>query len=183
MARAKNQRSWRPRFSLCSTIIVAMLAASGVGLQCRWSPWFKGEVIEADIYSLSREAGSEVAADPAIWLDFDDGRSVGDLPGDYGFRVFDREGNVLYCYPAVWLVDGYTILDEDTIAFSLIGGESNLRRPSVVYFRRRRPEYWWGLAWLPEFWLSLLFSVGLNLSLLRDRRRLRGRQAAGCVRR
>jgi len=38
---------------------------------------------------------------------------------------------------------------------------------------RRRPEYWWGVAWLPEFWLTLLFAAALAFSLWRDRRVLR----------
>ncbi|HEY3322503.1 MAG TPA: hypothetical protein VGP72_18725 [Planctomycetota bacterium] len=39
-------------------------------------------------------------------------------------------------------------------------------------WHRRRPEYWWGIAWLPEFWLTVVFSVGLVWSVWRDRRSL-----------
>ncbi|HEY3323271.1 MAG TPA: hypothetical protein VGP72_22645 [Planctomycetota bacterium] len=41
---------------------------------------------------------------------------------------------------------------------------------------RRRPEHWWGLAWLPEFWLTLLFSGALVWSVRRDRRELRPKE-------
>jgi WD40 repeat protein len=36
-----------------------------------------------------------------------------------------------------------------------------------------RPEQWWGLAWLPEFWIAILLLIALGWSLWRDRRLLR----------
>jgi WD40 repeat protein len=41
----------------------------------------------------------------------------------------------------------------------------------VHLLSRCRPEYWWGVAWLPEFWATLLFGVGLGWSVWRDKRR------------
>ena len=38
---------------------------------------------------------------------------------------------------------------------------------------RRRPEYWWGIAWLPEFWLTVLFGGALVWSVWRERRNTR----------
>ena len=29
---------------------------------------------------------------------------------------------------------------------------------SARLWLNNRPEYWWGVAWLPEFWLTLLFA-------------------------
>lgn len=43
----------------------------------------------------------------------------------------------------------------------------------LCLFQRRRPEQWWGIAWLWEFWATVVFSIALILSLLRDRRRFR----------
>ena len=40
-------------------------------------------------------------------------------------------------------------------------------------YRRRRPEYWYGPAWLPEFWLTVVLSVGMAVSVWRDQRSLR----------
>jgi hypothetical protein len=40
----------------------------------------------------------------------------------------------------------------------------------VRLWRQRRPEPWWGIAWLPESWLTLLFGGVLIWSLFRDRR-------------
>lgn len=39
--------------------------------------------------------------------------------------------------------------------------------------RRHRPEPWWGIAWLPEFWLTALFALLLLWSLVRDFKTLR----------
>ena len=36
-------------------------------------------------------------------------------------------------------------------------------------WERRRPEYWWGMARLLEFWVTLALGVGLLWSLCRDR--------------
>jgi WD40 repeat protein len=43
-------------------------------------------------------------------------------------------------------------------------------------WQRRRPEQWWGVAWLPEFWLTLLLAIGLMLSLWRDRSSVKATQ-------
>ena len=40
-----------------------------------------------------------------------------------------------------------------------------------LILHRRRPEYWWGLAWLPEFWLTAVFAAVLVWSVWRDRKR------------
>ena len=40
-------------------------------------------------------------------------------------------------------------------------------------WHRRRPYEWYGVAWLPEFWLTVVLGGGLLLSLSKDRRRLR----------
>jgi len=36
---------------------------------------------------------------------------------------------------------------------------------------RRRPEYWWGIAWLPEFWIALVAGPGLVAMAVRRLRR------------
>ena len=32
---------------------------------------------------------------------------------------------------------------------------------SVYVYDRRHPEYWYGVAWLPEFWLTLVLGGAL----------------------
>jgi len=46
----------------------------------------------------------------------------------------------------------------------VVGGSEE----SLSIWRRRRPERWWGVFWLPEFWLTLIFSCALLWSLRRD---------------
>ena len=48
---------------------------------------------------------------------------------------------------------------------------------SARVFSRRRPEYWWGLAWLPEFWLTLLFAGALVVSVMKDRQHFEAQAA------
>jgi hypothetical protein len=38
---------------------------------------------------------------------------------------------------------------------------------------RRRPEYWYGVAWLPVFWVTVALGIGLGWNVWRDRRALR----------
>ncbi|TFH61467.1 MAG: WD40 repeat domain-containing protein [Gemmatimonadales bacterium] len=42
---------------------------------------------------------------------------------------------------------------------------------AVRIWHRRRPEYWWGIAWLPEFWIVLLSGGGLLLIGIRNLRK------------
>lgn len=55
------------------------------------------------------------------------------------------------------------------------GGEDLILRvdyTSEHRYHRRRPEYWWGVAWLPEFWLGLVFGGAFVWSVWRDRKQL-----------
>jgi WD40 repeat protein len=37
-------------------------------------------------------------------------------------------------------------------------------------FRQRRPEPWWGIAWLPEFWVMIVLAAALGGNLWREAR-------------
>jgi hypothetical protein len=43
----------------------------------------------------------------------------------------------------------------------------------LAVWSRRRPERWWGIAWLPEFWLTLILAVLLLANVARNWRRAR----------
>jgi len=67
---------------------------------------------------------------------------------------------------------------------SLDGGErlflsAVLERDGISIWRRRRPEWWWGVFWLWEFWLTVAFAGLFVWSVVRDRRvfRLRSQPA------
>lgn len=40
-------------------------------------------------------------------------------------------------------------------------------------WRRIRPERWWGIAWLPHFWIIAALSLALAWSVRRDVLQLR----------
>ena len=44
---------------------------------------------------------------------------------------------------------------------------------SAKLWQRRHPDHFWGVAWLPEFWLTAALAVLLLWSLWRDRRAMR----------
>jgi len=58
--------------------------------------------------------------------------------------------------------------DGDQIATGSLDGTARLWFP-------RRPEYWWGIAWLPEFWIALVSGVGLVAMAVR---RVRSRRSS-----
>lgn len=92
------------------------------------------------------------------------------------FRIVDRAvlcdtvtGQRIHPFPESLEVAQF--LTEDLI-LGLSGSE-------VQVWRRRRPEYAWGIMALPEFWLMPIFLIAAIFSVRRDRRRLKG--AATCV--
>ncbi len=42
-----------------------------------------------------------------------------------------------------------------------------LEKPQFVIYQRRRPEAWWGIAWLPESWVLLAALIGLSVQAFR----------------
>ncbi|HEY3319793.1 MAG TPA: WD40 repeat domain-containing protein [Planctomycetota bacterium] len=56
-----------------------------------------------------------------------------------------------------------------TLGGDILTAHEDLR---VRRWQPRRPEYWWGVAWLPEFWMTVVFASGLGWSVWRDRRQL-----------
>ncbi len=75
-------------------------------------------------------------------------------------------------------VDGrgaqYVALSEE--ADLLVAGTGNWE--GLVIFRRRRPERWWGVFYLWEFWLTAAFAALFVWSVVGDRRALGGKEAA-----
>lgn len=50
-----------------------------------------------------------------------------------------------------------------------------LQKGAAVVWQRRRPEWWWGVAWLPEFWMTFAFAAAFLWSLWKDRKAIAGR--------
>ena len=55
---------------------------------------------------------------------------------------------------------------------------SDYDEENAALWRRRRPEWWWGVAYLPEFWCTLVIALGFVWSVRRDWREM-GRKAEG----
>ncbi|HYG74326.1 MAG TPA: hypothetical protein VEK08_04910 [Planctomycetota bacterium] len=68
----------------------------------------------------------------------------------------------------------YVVGPPDLISASLSPNGENIaaaaRSGAVWLYSKRRPEYWWGLAWLPEFWLTLALGTVFCWSVIGDRR-------------
>jgi hypothetical protein len=67
-------------------------------------------------------------------------------------------------------VDAGWFLDKDTVLIH--------EQHVLELWHRRRPEQWFGLAWLPEFWATLLFAGAFCWSVWRDRRQMQAIEKA-----
>jgi len=98
----------------------------------------------------------------------DESRILAELTETSGYRTLlldTLSGNTLQTFPNqrisyndFWIFppDGEQFVTQDT-------------KTSVLrLYRRHRPEQWWGLAWLPEFWITLALVASLAWSLRRD---------------
>lgn len=70
-----------------------------------------------------------------------------------------------------WLVDAAISNDGNRILTTSDAG------PCRLWFRRR-PEWWWGIAWLPEFWIASFSGSALLFIAARNIRRRFGSPSA-----
>ena len=61
-----------------------------------------------------------------------------------------RDGSMLWKFPE----------ERTTIRYISRTGDRIVTYKGEIW-RRRRPEYWWGIAWLPEFWIALVSGTAL----------------------
>jgi WD40 repeat protein len=94
------------------------------------------------------------------------------------FRIWDAErGELLASYPLEpgdVRSDAWMSADSRAMVYSP-GSWS----PEYALYRRRRPEWWWGVFWLWEFWLTAAFAGALAWSVVADRRALRRMAGSG----
>ncbi len=164
----------QPRFSLPTLVLFVCFVASGFGLGWRWEPWvqndssyetYKAQFLMNPMPILSGTQNEQILIfkNRMIQVDFDrmvllivekDSRqilsTVAKLPGLSGAACgyFLENGSVIVIH------DGSSEKDYTWI------------------FHRRRPEYWYGPAWLWEFWATVIFTLALAASLWKDWRRL-----------
>jgi WD40 repeat protein len=80
------------------------------------------------------------------------------LPGDeHGYSAFNPEGTAIV---------GRSRWKKDVAPFDV--GE---RPTPAEYWKRRRPDVWWGYAVIPAVWVAMLTVVGSIVSLIKDLRR------------
>ncbi|HEY3324268.1 MAG TPA: hypothetical protein VGP72_27705 [Planctomycetota bacterium] len=118
------------------------------------------------------DIGMPVEEGACDWMNFSPTgrRIVGILP-DRTARIWDArtgaELGVLSGVPMGMPGCDAWFLDDDQHVATSVGTATYL-------WSERRPAHKLGVAWLPEFWLTLMFSVGLFWSVWRDRRSLGG---------
>jgi WD40 repeat protein len=95
--------------------------------------------------------GNRVVSDSGIW-DANSGELIcADIRFTDPYSTFSNDGKRIACTNRIQMATG-----PDQVVLSI--------------YQRRRPEWWWGFAWLPEFWLTLMLALATLWSLRRDRR-------------
>ena len=150
-----KKRRFRPRYSLRSLMLFMLLFSASLALREGWSPWQEERVLRVHGVKVDSAAFSP------------DGRRI--VTGhSRGTRVWNAEtGRELYrsyghrgpVYPASFSPTGRRIISASS---------DNTAR----VWQRVRPEWWWGVFWLPQFWFTVLFAVGFVWSLRRDYQQL-----------
>ena len=146
-----------PRFSLRSLILFVVLAGSGYGLWHNRASWQHRLVLERHSHAIESVAYSS------------DGQRIVTASYDNTARVWDAtDGNsltVLAGHSSIVVSAAYSPDDKRIVTSSW----DNTAR----IWRRHRPEQWWGMAWLPEFWLTAALGLLLVWSLRGDTIRFR----------
>jgi hypothetical protein len=75
-----------------------------------------------------------------------------------------KSGERLQTLKGDWCFYNSSTFLPDCERFIAQNWESN----AIHLWRRYRPEYWYGLAWLPEFWITITLVGTLILNLRRD---------------
>lgn len=97
-----------------------------------------------------------------------DGRRAVTSDGNNPLRLWDLEtGEIL----ETW--------EFHRSATFLSNGDLVTQGDCVQRWHRRRPEPWWGIAWLPEFWLMVLLGIVFVRSLFRGNVEKRPTEAGG----
>ena len=119
----------------------------------------------ARITSRSPDGAREVKAG-YWWLDPPPNLAYVEIRDDDTSDYVDAPLAVLTHDRRVWSFAGFSRDGEHVLA--------GTRDGDLWTWRRRRPEWWWGVFWLWEFWLTVVFAALLVWSVWRDRRTLAG---------
>ncbi len=145
-------RRWT-RFSLRSLILLIALITSGTGLWHQWEPWQRGRLLEGHSGPVVSAAFSP-AGKRILTASWDKTASVWDAASGESLVVL--EGHSDYVLSAAYSPDGKRIVT---------ASDDHTAR----VWERRRPECWWGVAWLPQFWRTVVLGVALVWSMIVQR--------------
>ena len=147
-----QKRRFRIRYSLRSLLLLMLLFSASLALREGWSPWRIDSVLTGHAKVVITAAFSP------------DGRRIVTASEDGTARVWDSEtgreldvlkGHIGAVYSAAFSPDGRRIVT------------ASIDRTARVW-RRVRPEWWWGVFWLPQFWAATLLAPAFLWSLRRD---------------
>ena len=171
-----------PRFSLRTLVIFLLLVTSGAGLWWHWRPWYPVKVLRGpeDIpWELSAQAKVVLQSGTGgPWsVQFPDQRRTLSLCAGWPYataRIIDAGTRetlaALGAGAAVYV--GHVAPDSRHIAL-VQQDPAHLGQNTIYIYRRRRPEWWWGVFWLWEFWLTAALAAVFVWSVARDRTALR----------
>jgi len=99
-----------------------------------------------------------------------DGQRLITIDDKGAFRIHDAASGDLLTQVELEKGDwrAYALLSRDGTAMSYYEGSW---AGDETLWLRRRPEWWWGVFWLPAFWLSALLGAAFLYSLCRDARK------------
>jgi len=195
-------RRFLPRFSLRTLVVFLLLVTSGVGLwvEEQQDLWISTTRLESTSPQFAKAAFSDDGE--RLITELVDGTiRVWDIrAGEHLTKQHAPDEPLPECPSVITSPDGRrTVVLHDSGAASIQDARNDdflaLLRASawdVVYaafspdgkqvatvggtytevWRRRRPEWWWGVFWLWEFWLTVAFAGVFAWSVWRDRRAL-----------
>ena len=162
-----------PQFTLLTMLCLAGIGGSGVGLWLHWSPWYffetDNKTLHSDSLTVIREGGKSFHPG---------GEDTGETVRNYVI-ILDEEGNELF--KIIPVADGLStgadfaelrnlkLLAPDELLICGPIVKNSQKAIGGEIWKRRRPEPWWGVAWLPEFWISSVLLAGTCFSIWKDR--------------
>ena len=155
------------RFSLRSIVVFMLLATAATGLWLRWDPWVLDRDADPDDSKGWRLLVSPDRSKVVAPSGNDDSLVIIYENGGHARVLAKLRGHKGQVYGAAFSPDGSRVM---TASASFSPGGELLADPAVKIWKRRRPERWWGVFWLWEFWLTVVFAALLIWSLCRDRK-------------
>ena len=151
---------WKLRFTVKPLVLFVLLLGSLYGFWMRRSPWYCSgprdwdPSAKTELSTFSSDNARTLRTRPVPGKTAVMRLILLDSPADEGGDLFD--------FGEHEVGGGFGFHDDDTVW--IVDG----RNRKILVYERRRPEWWWGVYRLPEFWLVLVFGVSAAWSLKAD---------------